>query len=109
TTVALSHLTLNLANLFRQYSIILHTITQRPRTPRIVSGPRHLQYPAHRRDVKDASVRLDERKSHRASLAKKAVAFFSISRSSRSRSFSLCKRCISAFISGTVAESVPLP
>ena len=88
TAVAPLHLPLNLADLLGQDAIGFHAIAQRPRTPGVVTGPRHLQHPAHRGHAPDAGMRLDKGESHRLSLAKKAVAFFRISRSSRSRSFS---------------------
>src|SRR6185437_15759558 len=90
--VAALHVVLDVLNLLREELIGLHALAERSRTPRVVAGPRHLQHPAHRGDVPDAGVRLDKGESHRRSLAKKAVAFFRISRSSRSRSFSLARR-----------------
>src|SRR5687768_9866705 len=65
-----------------QDQVGLHSLRERLRTPLVEPGPRHLEHPTHRGDVKDPLVRTDEHESHRASLAKKAVAFFSISRSS---------------------------
>src|SRR5215831_12538527 len=100
--IALLHLPLNLADPRREHVICLHAFTERPIAPRIVAGLRHLQHSAHRRDVPNAGVRLDERESHRASLAKKAVAFFRISRSSRRRSFSARRRRFSSSRVGTL-------
>src|SRR5262249_38878482 len=98
TAIALPDLALDVANLLRQDAIGTDPIAERPRTPCVVAGPRHLQHPTHRPHVPDAGMRLDEGESHRRSLAKKAVAFFKISRSSRSRSFSRlsCRTCSSS-------------
>jgi hypothetical protein len=58
-----------------EYDIGLHALAERLRTPFVEPGPRHPEHPTHRHDVKDPLVRADEQKPHRASLAKKAVAF----------------------------------
>jgi hypothetical protein len=70
------------ANPRRQDTIRLHALRQQQRTPLLESGPRHLEHSTHRDDVKDARVRVDEHESRRASLAKKAVVFLRMLRSS---------------------------
>src|SRR5436309_703949 len=64
--------------------------------PRIKSTARHLQHIALNHDRPHHSMPLNEGVSHRDSFAKKAVAFFKISRSIRSRSFSARKRRFSS-------------
>src|SRR5439155_21360426 len=75
-------------HLRRQDAILTDALTEGARTPCVIVGPRHLEHPTHRGDAPDELVRADEHEPHRAPLAKKAVAFFRISRSSRKRSFS---------------------
>src|ERR1700681_1687047 len=68
----------------------------RPRAPGIIAGrryPEHLAQDPHR--VISAAI-FDEAKSHFGTPAKITIDFFKMSRSMRSRSFSRCKRAISA-------------
>jgi hypothetical protein len=60
----------------------------RPLSPRVVPRARHAKHRAHYSDAKAAYMLLDEAKFHLLSLAKKVMAFFKISRSSRSLAFS---------------------
>src|ERR1700687_3967157 len=68
----------------------------RARAPGIIAGrrdPEHVAQDRHR--IVDAAI-FDEAESHFGTPAKIAIDFFKISRSMRSRSFSRCKRAISA-------------
>src|SRR5262245_8273622 len=77
--------------------------------PRVVPAPRDAKGATQHADGVLRLLRVDERKSHRFSLAKKAAAFFSISRSSLRTRFSL-RRAASSFFSSLVrASGAPLP
>jgi len=68
----------------------------RARAPGIITGWRYLEHVAqHPHRVVGAAI-FDEAKSHFGTPAKIAIDFFKMSRSMRSRSFSRCKREISA-------------
>src|SRR5450755_3902360 len=68
----------------------------RPRAPGIIAGRRYPEHLAQDpRWVISAAI-FDEAKSHFGTPAKIAIDFFKMSRSMRSRSFSRCKRAISA-------------
>src|SRR5579863_8950894 len=69
----------------RQGSILTSSPRYRPPAPGIEPGPRDRQHPAHQRYGETGLLRFDESESHALSLAKKAVAFFRISRSIRKR------------------------
>src|SRR5688500_1862140 len=94
--VAAVHLVVDLPNPIAQPAVLPDPLRERARPPGVVAGPRHLQHPTQRGDVEDAGVRADEHEPHRASLAKKAVAFFKMSRSSASRAFSWRSRRFSS-------------
>ena len=70
-----------------------------PLGPRIVGAPAHLHHAAQRGNGVGLLLLLDEPVSHPSSFAKKAAAFFNISRSIRNRSFSLAD--------GTVRPGLP--
>src|SRR4051812_18247804 len=107
TAVAPVRLRVDDANPGEERLVLFHPLGERAGTPCVVPGPRHLQHPTHRGDVKDASVRLDELKPHRSSLAKKAVAFFKMSRSSLRRSFSRRSRRFSSSSNTRVGVAKP--
>src|SRR5665213_2861520 len=79
-----------------ELGVVLGMPTRRPADPRIVAGLLHLQHATHRRHVELGRVDRDERESHRTLLAKKAVAFPRMSRSSRNTAFSRRSRRISS-------------
>src|SRR5437868_185009 len=68
----------------------------RPITPGIVATPRHIEHFTHQVHRKLLGMLLNEGESHGWCFAKKAVAFFKISRSMRSRLFSSRRRRTSA-------------
>src|SRR6185437_149437 len=81
----------------RRELVVMHrTRARRPLHPRVVPGLRHPEYATHRADRVLDGVGLDEREFHRAPLAKKAVAFPKMSRSSRSCATSRRNRRISS-------------
>jgi hypothetical protein len=68
----------------------------RARAPGIIAGRRYFEHLAqHPHRIISAAI-FDEAKSHFGTPAKIAIDFFKMSRSMRSRSFSRCKRAISA-------------
>src|SRR6202007_1876584 len=77
----------------------------RARTPGIIAGRRDTEHAAHDRHRVVGAAIFDEAESHVRTPAKIAIDFFKMSRSMRSRSFSRCKRAISAACSadGSVA------
>src|SRR5882672_3962651 len=77
----------------------------RARAPGIITGRRDSEYLAQDRHRVVSAAIFDEAESHVRVPAKIAIDFFKMSRSMRSRSFSRCKRAISAAWSadGTVA------
>ena len=80
----------------RELCVGCDACTRRPVDPCIIASLRHHEYPAHRRDVVRRCVDQDERESHCGLLAKKAVAFPRMSRSSRTRASSRRNRRISS-------------
>ena len=64
--------------------------------PRVIPAGRDPQHLAHRRNGKDRLPRVNQRERVAGSLAKKAAAFFKISRSSRSWRFSFRSRASSS-------------
>src|SRR6185295_6426212 len=80
-----------------------------PMPPRIETATRHLQDRAKNSHGKERLLRGDERKPHSFSLAKKAAAFFRMSRSICSRRLSRRSRTSSsrsALVSGPVDEGL---
>src|SRR6185369_3800726 len=67
-----------------------------PRKPRVEAASRHAEGPREHRHRVASPLRVDERELHAFSFAKKAAAFFRISRSIRSSRFSLRSRASSA-------------
>src|SRR5215469_5687355 len=86
--VAAAILAINRRDFEPQPLIFLGMIGGRPFTPSVVSRARDFEYPAHQCYRVVGLLPCDKSESHSLSLAKKAVAFFRISRSSRSRRFS---------------------
>src|SRR5665213_1019206 len=68
----------------------------RTRAPSIIAGRRDLERATHDPHRVIGAVIFDEAEPHVRTPAKIAIDFFKMSRSSRSRSFSCCKRAISA-------------
>src|SRR5258705_7703343 len=68
----------------------------RARAPGIITGRRYLEHLAQDPHRIISAAIFDEAKSHFGTPAKIAIDFFKMSRSIRSRSFSRCKRAISA-------------
>src|SRR6266851_35259 len=68
----------------------------RARAPGIIAGRRGTEYAAHDRHRVVGAAIFDEAVSHVRTPAKIAIDFFKMSRSMRNRSFSRCKREISA-------------
>src|SRR2546425_726454 len=82
---------------------------RRPGLPRVETRARHLQRAAEQPDWKGGLLRRDEREPHAFSFAKKAVAFFRMSRSIRNVRFSR-RSCPSSSRSAVVsAPGVPRP
>src|SRR6516162_6317809 len=86
--VAAATLAINRRDFEPQPLIFLGMMGGRPFTPGVVSRARDFEYPAHQCYRVAGLLPCDKSESHSLSLAKKAVAFFRISRSSRSRRFS---------------------
>src|SRR5688572_14757352 len=84
------------AQLCAQHQITLRPRGQCPFRPRIEAAGRDLQTAAQTRHRVPGLLRCDERKSHRWCFAKKAAAFFRISRSSWRIRFSLRRRASSS-------------
>src|SRR6185312_12548087 len=80
-----------------------------PLLPGVEPRPRHTQGPAQLRCSELGLLRGDERELHAFSFAKKAAAFFRISRSSRSSRFSLRSRASSSFSSVVSVPRVLVP
>src|SRR4051812_31955419 len=77
--------------------------------PGVEAALRHAQHPAQRRHAVLGLLRPDERESHAFSLAKKAAAFFKISRSSFRTRTSLRSRESSSRSSVVSAPAGPRP
>src|SRR5208283_273361 len=75
-------------HLQRQALVLTGTCRRRSPMPGVVSRARDFKHPAQQRHRVAGLLRRDEREPHWFSLAKKAVAFFRISRSIRNRWFS---------------------
>src|SRR6266852_2685362 len=86
------------------------SLALRTRAPGIIAGRRDPEHVAHDRHRIIGTALFDEAESHFGTPAKIAIDFFKMSRSMPSRSFSLCKRAISAAWSadGSVACVVGL-
>src|SRR6202022_1034477 len=83
TTVTAFACLMRSADLQLEPTVVSRASGFRSKAPRIESGPGDLEDSTHRCYRKVRLLRLDERESHSFSLAKKAVAFFKISRSIR--------------------------
>ena len=80
------------ADQHRQLAVTLRVSRLRPALPRVEAAARHPQTAAQQAERVVRLLRRDESESHRRSVAKKAAAFFRISRSSRRIRFSLRRR-----------------
>src|SRR5690349_9028733 len=92
TAVALRALEMNRADAYAERVLLAGTRTGRALGEGVVALPRDTQQPAQRCDREAGLLRVDERELHSLSFAKKAAAFFRISRSIRSESFSRWSR-----------------
>src|SRR5262249_56000803 len=81
----------------------------RARPPRVEASPRDLERPAQQPHGERGLLRGDEREPHGFSFAKKAVAFFKMSRSMRSVRFSRRRRPSSSRSSLVSAPGPPRP
>src|SRR5262249_1161897 len=87
-TIRLATGGVHLANLVRQFRAPLSLSAGGPIAPGVIAAARHLQHLAQRVHGKLLAMIADEDEPHDGCLAKKAVAFFKISRSMSSRLFS---------------------
>src|SRR5712691_5280969 len=94
--IALTAQAMDFPNFLNQRGPLRRGRARRTLPPRIKPAARHLQHRALNHDRPLAPMLMDEGVSHRDSFAKKTVAFFKISRSIRSRSFSARKRRFSS-------------
>ena len=92
------------SDLRREPGILLSSLRGFTATPSVVAGTRNLENSTRDSDRPDRLLRVDELVPHEFSLAKKAVAFFSISRSSRRRLFSR-RNVVSSERSSVVSRS----
>src|SRR5215469_11958650 len=83
-------------NIVEQYPIGGGTRAFDPRAPGIVAADRQTQRRAHHSDRPEVAMLIDEPELHREAAPKMSAAFFRISRSIRSRSFSRRKPAFSA-------------
>src|SRR5262245_19206663 len=84
------------AHEYLQLAVALRTCRFRPPLPGVEPAARHAQTPAEQLERVVCLLRRDEAKLHRRSFAKKAAAFFRISRSSRRIRFSFRRRASSS-------------
>src|SRR5947199_1407136 len=109
TAIAAAALRVDRGHLECQTLILKCVCCGRPLAPGVVSRARDFEYPAHQRHRIAGLLRCDKSESHSLSLAKKAVAFFRISRSSRSRWFSRLSSASSSRSLRFKAPSGPRP
>src|SRR6266850_2323539 len=94
--ITLSIVAMDTPDLAQQVTIDDRALAFRARAPGVVAGRRDAEHGAHDpHRIVDAAI-LDEAESHVRTPAKIAIDFFKMSRSIRSRSFSRCRRAISA-------------
>src|SRR5688572_15697204 len=93
------------AQLGRQLRIVVRARGRRTIAPGVVAAPSHPQRAAQDAHGKDGLLRVDEGKPYSLCLAKKAVAFFRMSRSMRSSRFSRRKRRSSLRSSSVIGTS----
>src|SRR3954447_18804988 len=79
TAIAAAALRVDRGHLECQTLILKCVCCGRPLAPGVVSRARDFEYPAHQRHRIAGLLRCDKSESHSLSLAKKAVAFYSIS------------------------------
>src|SRR5256885_15054168 len=109
TAIAAAALRVDRGHLECQTLILKCVCCGRLLAPGVVSGAGDLEYPAHQPHRIAGLLRCDKSESHSLSLAKKAVAFFRISRSSRSRWFSRLSSASSSRSLRFKAPSGPRP
>lgn len=108
-SIRLPALLVNRPYLCPEFAVCPRTPRLGPFTPRIKPRPRHLQYPAKYRHRVVCLLRADKHVPYLLSFAKKAVAFFNISRSIKSSRFSF-RSLVSSSLSAVVnAPGLPLP
>src|SRR5438105_1582951 len=96
TAIASAGVAMNLRDMIKQVTIGGGSTALRARAPGIIAGRRDLERAAHDPHRVIGAVIFDEAEPHVRTPAKIAIDFFKMSRSIRSRSFSCCKRAISA-------------
>src|SRR3989454_7371236 len=99
-SVARARLRVHSLNSGQEVTIPLCPATLGSSSPRIVAAATDVQDGTHTQDAKFPAMLTDEAVLHGHSLAKYAAAFFKISRSSRSRSFSRRRRANSSWGAG---------
>jgi hypothetical protein len=87
---------MDLLDIFQKFTIFSVARAFWARTPSVIAGPRNIECAAHDTHRVLVTAIFDEAESHIRGPAKIAIDFFKMSRSMRSRSFSCCKREISA-------------
>src|SRR3989441_7372626 len=107
--VALPSLRVDRGDLETQPFVRPRARRRRARLPRVEARARHLERAAEHPHREDGLLRGDEPESHGCSFAKKAVAFFRMSRSIRSVRFSRRSRPSSSRSSVVSAPGVPRP
>src|SRR5262252_7351684 len=107
--IALPALGMDRRDLEAQPFVRLRPGRHRARLPGVEARPRHLERPAQQPDREAGLLRGDEREPHACSFAKKAVAFFRMSRSIRSVRFSRRSRPSSSRSSVVSAPVGPRP
>src|SRR6202790_3176654 len=96
TAIAFACVAMNPFDVVDELTIIGGSPAFRARAPGIIAGRRDPEHVAHDRHRVVGAAIFDEAEFHFGTPAKIAIDFFKMSRSIRSRSFSRCKRAISA-------------
>ena len=96
TAIASAVVAMNPLDVTQKATICRRPPALRARAPSVIAGRRDAEHAAHDRHRVVGTAIFDEAESHVRTPAKIAIDFFKMSRSMRSRSFSRCKRAISA-------------
>ncbi len=67
------------SNLHKQFAVGLSPVAEFSSPPRVISGLRHVEFPAHRHNWIALAIGVNESEFQRWFFAKKAFAFFKIS------------------------------
>src|SRR5438270_2598446 len=86
---------MDLANLLQQRFVLAGTLAFWPRAPSVIAADGQIQGGAHHPDRPHFAMLIDEPELHREADPKMSAAFFRMSRSIRSRSFSRRRRATS--------------